>query len=271
MDHYAIIGNPIEHSRSPKIHRLFGEQLQHALVYEKIEATEKTFQEKVEEFFTKGGKGINVTVPFKRLAFSISDKLGVDASSCGAVNTLSFSEDGRIYGESTDGTGLVEDLKNNSLNIENKSVLIIGAGGTAQSIIPSLLANNVAQVFITNRTLSNAIKLKEQYLHLTEIECLDGRSINRNFDLVVNTTSAHLSGELPEVEPIAVKKATSYDVNYSYGETLFQNWAIKNGATKSLQGWGMLVEQAAESFYIWRGVRPKTGVVIDRLSSEPEN
>ena len=184
MDHYAIIGNPIEHSRSPKIHRLFGEQLQHALVYETIEATEKTFQEKVEGFFTKGGKGINVTVPFKRLAFSISDKLGVDASSCGAVNTLSFSEDGRVYGESTDGTGLVEDLKNNNLNIENKSVLIIGAGGTAQSIIPSLLANNVAQVFITNRTLSNAIKLKEQYLHLTEIECLDGGSINRNFDLV---------------------------------------------------------------------------------------
>ena len=271
MDHYAIIGNPIEHSRSPKIHRLFGEQLQHALVYETIEATEKTFQEKVEGFFTKGGKGINVTVPFKRLAFSISDKLGVDASSCGAVNTLSFSEDGRVYGESTDGTGLVEDLKNNNLNIENKSVLIIGAGGTAQSIIPSLLANNVAQVFITNRTLSNAIKLKEQYLHLTEIECLDGGSINRNFDLVVNTTSAHLSGELPEIEPIAVEKATSYDVNYSYGETLFQSWATNHGATKSLQGWGMLVEQAAESFHIWRGVRPKTRVVIDRLSSETEN
>ena len=271
MDHYAIIGNPVEHSRSPKIHRLFGEQLQHVLVYEKIEATEKTFQERVEEFFTKGGKGVNITVPFKRLAFSISDKHGVVAASCGAVNTLSFSEDGRIYGESTDGTGLVEDLKNNNVNLEKKSILLIGAGGTTQSIIPSLLANNAGQIFITNRTPSNAIKLQEQYLHLAEIVCLDGRSINRNFDLVINTTSAHLSGELPEVEPIAVKKATSYDVNYSYGETLFQSWAIKNGATKSLQGWGMLVEQAAESFYIWRGVRPKTPDVIERLSLEADN
>lgn len=271
MDHYAIIGNPIEHSRSPKIHRLFGEQLQHVLAYEKIEATEKTFQEKVEEFFTKGGKGINITVPFKRLAFSISDKLGVCASSCGAVNTLSFSEDGRVYGESTDGNGLVEDLKNNNIAINNKSILIVGAGGTAQSIIPSLLANNVGQISVTNRTPNNAFKLKEQYLHLAEIVCLDGASINRNFDLVINTTSAHLSGELPEIEPIAVEKATSYDVNYSYGETLFQSWATNHGATKSLQGWGMLVEQAAESFYIWRGVRPKTRVVIDRLSSEPEN
>ncbi len=162
MDHYAIIGNPVEHSRSPKIHRLFAEQLQHVLAYEKIEATEKTFQEKVEEFFTKGGKGINITVPFKRLAFSISDKLGVCASSCGAVNTLSFSEDGRVYGESTDGNGLVEDLKNNNIAINNKSILIVGAGGLGLmgvQVAKALTKSNIICADLDDKKLNSAKEL----------------------------------------------------------------------------------------------------------------
>ena len=130
MDKYAVIGNPIGHSKSPKIHRLFGEQLGHKITYEKLEATENTFSGVVEEFFRSGGKGVNVTLPFKGLAYEFSEVLGAHAKNCGAVNTLSFSEDGRVYGESTDGVGLITDLKNNNITIEERSVLVIGAGGT---------------------------------------------------------------------------------------------------------------------------------------------
>lgn len=271
MDNYAVIGSPIAHSRSPKIHHLFAEQLNHQIAYKKIESNENSFEKHVESFFTAGGRGINVTLPFKRQAFSISDNLSNNAKECGAVNTLSFSEDGRISGESTDGIGLITDLKNNEITLEDKSVLILGSGGTAQSIIPKLILSGVEQLSITNRTMKNALELKEQFVHLLEIKCLDGETINRNFDVVINTTSAHLDGALPIINPIAIKRAACYDVNYNYGETGFQSWCNESGAKKSLQGWGMLVEQAAESFYIWRGIRPKTREVITRLSSEPEN
>jgi len=271
MDNYAVIGNPIAHSRSPTIHHMFAEQLSHEITYKKIEADEKSFEEQVESFFTRGGKGLNVTLPFKKQAFSMSDNLSNNAKECGAVNTLSFSEDGRISGESTDGNGLIEDLKSNEVLIKDKSILIIGSGGTAQSIIPQLVANSARQLSLSNRTMANAISLKEQYIHLLDIACLEGELINRNFDIVINTTSAHLEGTLPVINPVAIQNSVCYDVNYSYGETIFQKWSAENGAKKSLQGWGMLVEQAAESFYIWRGIRPKTREIISRLSSEPEN
>ncbi len=271
MDNYAVIGNPIGHSRSPTIYHLFAEQLGHEITYRKIEANKKSFEEQVESFFTKGGKGLNVTLPFKKQAFAISDSLSSNAKECGAVNTLSFSEDGRISGESTDGIGLIEDLKNNEVLIEDKSILILGSGGTAQSIVPQLVANGVRQLSLSNRTIANASSLKEQYIHLLDIACLEGEMINRNFDIVVNTTSAHLDGFLPKISSIAIENAVCYDVNYSYGQTIFQKWCQENGAKKSLQGWGMLVEQAAESFYIWRGIRPKTREIVDRLGSEPEN
>ena len=157
MDNYAVIGNPIAHSRSPTIHHMFAEQLSHEITYKKIEADEKSFEEQVESFFTRGGKGLNVTLPFKKQAFSMSDNLSNNAKECGAVNTLSFSEDGRISGESTDGNGLIEDLKSNEVLIKDKSILIIGSGGTAQSIIPQLVANSARQLSLSNRTMANAI------------------------------------------------------------------------------------------------------------------
>ena len=271
MDKYAVIGNPIGHSKSPKIHRLFGEQLGHKISYEKLEATEKTFAIVVEDFFRSGGRGINVTLPFKGLAYAFSDVLGAQAKNCGAVNTLSFSEDGRVYGESTDGLGLIRDLDNHNIKIEDRSILLIGAGGTTKSILPSIIGKKPKSVALTNRTEKKAVELKDAFLHLFQIDCVSGESIDRNYDLVINTTSSQLSNSLPSFSPVAIKGADSYDVNYSWQQTLFQSWSNENGAMVALQGWGMLVEQAAESFSIWRGVRPETTAVVARLQSEVEN
>ena len=271
VDRYAVIGNPIGHSKSPKIHRLFGEQLGHKISYSKLEATENTFFAVVEEFFRSGGKGINVTLPFKGLAYEFSDVLGAHAKNCGAVNTLSFSEDGRVYGESTDGIGLIRDLSNNNITIEDRSILLIGAGGTTKSILPSIIDMSPKNITLTNRTEKKADSLRDTFSHLFQIDCVSGENIDRNYDLVINTTSSQLSNTVPSVSRIAIKGAYSYDVNYSYEPTLFQNWSSKNGSRSALQGWGMLVEQAAESFSIWRGVRPETVIVVNRLQSEVEN
>jgi|TARA_B100001964_G_scaffold46158_1_gene51446 shikimate dehydrogenase len=271
VDKYAVIGNPIGHSKSPKIHRLFGEQLGHNISYEKLEATEGTFAMVMEEFFRSGGRGVNVTLPFKGLAYDFSDVLGAQAKSCGAVNTLSFSEDGRVYGESTDGLGLIRDLNNNNIKIEGRSVLLIGAGGTTKSILPSIIDMEPKNITLTNRTEKKAEALRDAFLHLFQIDCAPGESIDRNYDLVINTTSSQLSNTVPSVSPIAIKGADSYDVNYSWQQTLFQAWSNENGSKPALQGWGMLVEQAAESFSIWRGVCPETGAVVRRLQSEVEN
>ena len=193
MDKYAVIGNPIGHSKSPKIHRLFGEQLGHKISYTKLEATENTFFAVVEEFFRSGGKGINVTLPFKGLAYEFSDVLGSQAKNCGAVNTLSFSEDGRVYGESTDGIGLIRDLSNNNINIEDRSILLIGAGGTAKSILPSIIDMSPKNITLTNRTQKKAESLRDTFSHLFQIDCVLGENIDRNYDLVINTTSSQLS------------------------------------------------------------------------------
>tara|TARA_Y100001970_G_scaffold267335_1_gene357190 strand:+ start:12450 stop:13265 length:816 start_codon:yes stop_codon:yes gene_type:complete len=271
VDRYAVIGNPIGHSKSPKIHRLFGEQLGHNISYEKLEATEKTFSAVVEEFFRSGGRGVNVTLPFKGLAYEFSDVLGAQAKNCGAVNTLSFSEDGRVYGESTDGIGLTRDLSNNNIAIEGRSILLIGAGGTTKSILPSIIDMNPKNITLTNRTEKKAESLRDIFLHLFEIDCISGKNIDRNYDLVINSTSSELSKTVPSINTIAIKGADSYDVNYSWQPTFFQNWSAENGSRSALQGWGMLAEQAAESFSIWRGIRPETVAVIKRLQSEVEN
>ena len=271
MDKYAVIGNPIGHSKSPKIHRLFGEQLGHKISYEKLEATENTFFAVVEEFFRSGGRGVNVTLPFKGLAYEFSDVLGAQAKNCGAVNTLSFSEDGRVYGESTDGVGLIRDLVKNNIGIKDRSILLIGAGGTTKSILPSIIDAGPKNITLTNRTDKKAQSLRDAFLHLFQIDCVSGEKIDRNYDVVINTTSSQLSNTVPSVSTIAIKGADSYDVNYSWQPTLFQDWSIENGSSSALQGWGMLVEQAAESFSIWRGVRPETVPVVNRLQSEVEN
>ena len=222
-------------------------------------------------FFTEGGKGLNITVPFKEHAFQLADSLSNNAQSCGSVNTFTFSEDGRIHGESTDGTGLMKDLENNQISLENTRVLVLGAGGATRGIVPMLFASLVGSVVLCNRTMAKAELLQEEFLPYGEIICQTSEQLSGRFDLIINATSASLSGEIPDMPDTIIPGSVCYDLAYSYGETPFQRWTRQNNSKESLQGWGMLVEQAAESFYIWRGVRPKTEEIIQKLQAELEN
>jgi len=271
MDGYGVIGNPINHSKSPKIHLLFGQQVGHDIYYQKIPATDENFIATTERFFTEGGKGLNITVPFKEQAFQLADSLSKNAQSCGSVNTFTFSEDGRIHGENTDGIGLIIDLKNNQISLENTRVLILGAGGATRGIIPMIFASSVGSVVLCNRTMAKAELLQEEFLPYGEIICQTSEQLSGTFDLIINATSASLSSHIPDMPNTIIPGSICYDLSYSYGDTPFQRWTKQNNSLKSLQGWGMLVEQAAESFYIWRGVRPKTKEIIQRLQTELEN
>jgi len=271
MDNYGVIGNPINHSKSPKIHLLFSQQVDHDIYYQKIPATDENFIGVVERFFTEGGKGLNITVPFKEQAFQLADSLSSNAHSCGSVNTFVFSEDGRLHGENTDGAGLMQDLENNEISLDNARTLILGAGGATRGILPMLFTSLVGSVVLCNRTMAKAVLLQEEFLPYGEIICQAPEQLSGSFDLIINATSASLSGEIPDMPDTIIPGSVCYDLAYAYGETPFQRWTKQNNSAKSLQGWGMLVEQAAESFYIWRGVRPKTQEIILRLQAELEN
>jgi len=271
MDVYGVVGNPINHSKSPKIHLLFSKQVGHDIDYQKIPATDENFVATVERFFTKGGNGLNVTLPFKEQAFQIADSLSNNAKSCGSVNTLTFSEDGRLHGENTDGIGLMKDLENNQISLENAKTLILGAGGATRGIVPMLFASSVGSIVLCNRTMAKAELLQEEFLPYGEITCQASEQLSGRYDLIINATSASLGGEIPNMPATMVSGSVCYDLAYAYGETPFQHWTKQNNSAKSLQGWGMLVEQAAESFFIWRGVRPKTEEIIQRLQAKPGN
>ena len=271
MDVYGVVGNPINHSKSPKIHLLFSQQVGHDIYYQKIPATDENFVATVERFFTKGGKGLIVTVPFKEQALQLTDSLSDNAQSCGSVNTLTFSEDGRLHGENTDGIGLMKDLENNQISLENAKTLILGAGGATRGIVPMLFASSVGSIVLCNRTMAKAELLQEEFLPYGEIICQTSEKLSGRYDLIINATSASLGGEIPNMPATMISGSVCYDLAYAYGETPFQHWTKQNNSAKSLQGWGMLVEQAAESFYIWRGVRPKTEEIIQRLQAKPEN
>ena len=268
MDNYGVVGNPINHSKSPEIHQLFAKQVGHDILYHRIPATDENFASVLEEFFKKGGKGLNITLPFKEKAFKFADSCSDNAQSCRSVNTLTFSEDGRAHGDNTDGIGLINDLKNNDILLENKEVLILGAGGATRGIVPVLFKNGVGSITLYNRTAAKAELLQEEFMPFGEIQSLSSDDLTGGFGLVINATSASLDGVIPDIPDNVVSNAVCYDLAYSYGETSFLNWAKKNGSAKNLQGLGMLVEQAAESFYIWRGVRPRTSEVVNKLRSE---
>ena len=267
MDNYGVVGNPIKHSKSPEIHQLFAKQVEHDILYHRIPATDENFTSVLEEFFKKGGKGLNITLPFKEKAFRFADSCTDNAQSCHSVNTLTFSEDGRAHGDNTDGIGLINDLKNNDILLENKEVLILGAGGATRGIVPVLFKNGVGSITLYNRTAEKAELLQEEFMPFGEIQSLSSDDLTGGFGLVINATSASLDGVIPDIPDNVVSNAVCYDLAYSYGETSFLNWAKKNGSAKNLQGLGMLVEQAAESFYIWRGVRPRTSEVVNKLRS----
>ena len=268
VDSYAVMGNPIEHSKSPKIHTLFAAATGQRLRYTSILVDINGFNEAVDKFFEIGDLGLSVTVPFKEEAWQLSEVRTRRAEKAGAVNTLWQDQDGRIHGDNTDGAGLVHDLQNNDIPIRNKRVLILGAGGAARGVLEPILAEEPAELVIANRTVEKAKTLVSLFPK-HKVSACGFADIQGSFDLIINATAASLQGEMPPLpKEIVTVKTCCYDMMYSTEETIFNQWGRLQGAQKTLDGLGMLVEQAAEQFAIWRGIRPETTEVLAVLRNE---
>jgi len=261
-DRYAVFGHPIAHSKSPQIHAAFARQTGEDVVYEAILAPFDGFADSVAQFIATGGRGANVTVPFKEEAFKLTTRLSPRAQRAGAVNTLVFDVEG-IAGDNTDGAGLVADLTRNlNRSLAGKRILLLGAGGAARGVIEPLLEQQPATLVIANRTVSRAQELAELFGH--GITACSFDAADAPFDIVINATAASLAGELPPLSPrIFTDNTLAYDMMYGR-DTPFLSFARMHGAAAS-DGLGMLVEQAAEAFYVWRGIRPETAAVIAAL------
>lgn len=267
MDRYAVFGNPISHSQSPFIHTLFAQQTAQALSYEAIQAPKDGFAAAVAAFFKEQGKGCNVTVPFKEEAFQLADRLSERAQLAGAVNTLKKLDDGGILGDNTDGEGLVQDLLYHLVPLQDKRILLVGAGGAARGVIQPLLKQSPAELVITNRTFAKAEQLSELFQQYGPIQaCPLDKLTEPAFDIVINSTSASLSGDVPPLPEACIKPETvCYDMAYGADDTAFIVWAKSVGARYCLDGLGMLVGQAAESFAVWRGIKPGAKQVLREL------
>jgi len=268
-DRYAVVGHPVDHSRSPLIHTLFARQTRQNLTYELIDAEPKDFETAVRGFAAAGGKGVNVTVPHKEAAFALVDETGDAAKAAGAVNTISFLA-GKLRGDNTDGVGLIRDLTaNEHVTLAGRRVLVLGAGGAARGIVGPLLATQPAELVVANRTKARADDLVAQFHSPAGVSTVAFDELPQlaPFDVLLNATSAGLKGEVPPFPGSLVGPGSvCYDLVYSLKDTPFVAWARENGAARALQGWGMLVEQAAESFFIWRGVRPNTLPILQQLA-----
>lgn len=267
-DAYAVMGNPISHSRSPQIHAAFADQTNQRIVYTAIQVDPGGFNQAVGNFFANNGKGLNITVPFKQEAWQLAEELGPEAKQAGAVNTLYQNEDGILVGRNTDGIGLVRDLlHNHGASIANKRVLLVGAGGAARGVLKPLLDEKPETLVIANRTPDRAHDLAEDFAGAGDIHGAGFDDLeDTQFDLIINATAASLQGDVPPLpDTVCADACWVYDMMYSTEPTPFVTWGDQHGAVKSLDGLGMLVEQAAESFYIWRGVRPDTAPVIQLI------
>lgn len=268
MDQYAVFGNPIKHSKSPWIHGQFAQQTQQSLQYNAQLVELNSFEEQVQIFFADGGSGLNVTVPFKERAWALAEVLSDTAKHSGAVNTLYLDEQGRLCGDNTDGSGLLRDLKNNhGASLAGKSVLLLGAGGASKGVMPALLAESPATMTIANRTLEKALAIAATYSSTHQITACHYQDLAiHSYDFIINGTSAGLQGDLPPLPSGIVSASTQcYDMVYGQGDTVFQLWAKEQGAAQAFDGLGMLVEQAAQAFKIWRQCEPETGAVISEL------
>ena len=260
MDRYALFGYPVSHSRSPEIHHEFARQTGEELRYEKIEVP-GDFSTAALSFFAAGGQGANVTLPHKQAALEYADMLTGRARRAGAVNTLMADGDG-VLGDNTDGAGLVRDLRvNNGVTIRNRRVLVIGASGAARGILGPLLAEDPAELAIVNRTATKAVELAQEFGGACRGTGFE--EAGSDYDLVINATSASLHNDLPAVgESVLRNGSVACDLVYLDHPTLFLQWARAAGAGQCIDGWGMLIEQAAESFELWRGVRPDTSRLL---------
>ncbi len=270
-DRYAVIGYPVSHSWSPFIHGMFAKQTNQNLTYSRIEAAPEAFEREVAAFFQTGGKGLNVTVPHKQVAALVARYRTPRAEIAGAVNTL-MMDGGAIHGDNTDGAGLVTDLTRNlGLELEGVRILIIGAGGAARGVLGPLLGAAPEYLEIANRNEGRALELAREFEMLGTLRGCGFADIteDRSFDLVINATSASLQDLIPPIPRAAIGPATlCYDMAYGKGDTVFTRWAKSIGAGRAECGWGMLVEQAAESFYLWRGVRPDTKPVLEAVTHQ---
>lgn len=271
MDRYAVMGHPISHSKSPFIHSAFATQTGESLRYEAIHVEPGTFAEAVSTFQEAGGRGLNVTLPFKEEAFAIADTTSDRATRAGAANTLCFDADGGRRADNTDGVGLVRDLHDNhGIALAASRVLLLGAGGAARGVVAPLLEANPRVLVIANRTHGRAVELAGRFEALGPVSALALDALAGHvFDLLINATSASLLSEVPDIPAgVVAEGACCYDMMYSARATSFMAWGRSAGAARCEDGAGMLVEQAAESFYLWRGVRPRTTEVIAALREQ---
>jgi len=267
---YAVMGHPIAHSKSPLIHSWFAQQTGQALSYTTIDVEPGHFTQAVHEFFAGGGAGLNITVPYKEEAWQLTEICSEVAEQAAAVNVLYKGEGGQLCGDNTDGIGLVRDIvDNNGGRIKGRSLLILGAGGAVRGALAALVQHQPERIVIANRTVSKAETLVQLFRDKAEIRACRYEDVNEPFDLIINGTSAGLQGQMPALSADVIGPDTwCYDMMYSAGDTVFQRWAKQYNAAKALDGFGMLVEQAAESFMLWRGVRPLTAPVLKKLRLE---
>ncbi len=262
------MGYPISHSRSPVIHRLFALQTRENLQYELLQVSPEKLETAIRQFQRTGGKGLNITVPHKTEVTKLVDKISDRAATAGAVNTLSF-RGGEVLGDNTDGIGLLRDLAVNlGVTIEGANILILGAGGATRGIVGPLLEMQPASLWIANRSLDKAQLLADRFSKTGPVSAcrFNVVPVSTKYDLIINATSAGVHGEAPPYPSAAVSGSTfCYDLSYGLKPTPFCIWARESGAAQSVMGWGMLVEQAAESFNIWRGIRPDTAPVLKQM------
>jgi shikimate dehydrogenase len=267
-DRYGVIGHPISHSKSPVIHRLFAAQTGEDLTYEAFDVLPEHLEMQLGTFAREGIRGLNVTVPHKEAVARLVDQLTDRAHLAGAVNTVIIAADGRLDGDNTDGVGLLTDLTtNHDVALTDCRVLVLGAGGATRGIVPALLGSGPRDLHIANRTVDRARELAQRFGKLgSVVPCRFDELEGQHFDLVINATSAGLAGESPPFPAsILTPESICYDLSYAMSDTPFVAWAKQHGVRRAHQGWGMLVEQAAEAFFIWRGVRPETGPVRAKL------
>lgn len=268
-DRYAVVGFPVKHSWSPFIHGMFAKQTGQNMSYRLMEVPPEKLESEIAKFFDEGGKGLNLTLPHKQTVLGLVKYCTPRADFAGAINTIALQHGG-LLGDNTDGAGLLADLTQNlKVELEDKRILLLGAGGAARGVLAPLLQRRPHLIVIANRDGDRAQRLADEFKSLGAVRGGSYADIEpTTFDLVVNATSASLQGTLPPI-PQAVLGAQTlcYDMAYGKHDTVFLIWAKESGAGRTEQGWGMLVEQAAEAFFLWRGVRPDTQPVLEAVKS----